>query len=106
MTGSPDSSQHMSCTQVTNCHCSGCFNHYVTNGHVSSSPEICGEACEADSNCAFSLYDAISTKCFYYDEAQYSSANITYEQTSAHEQFTCYHKAHTVAPTTTPPTAQ
>merc|ERR1711998_603084 len=82
------------------CNCAGCYNHYQTNGHILSSKEICADTCErnvpvkADGSavtCAFSLFDEVSTKCYYYDAAQV--ANLTYAASSAdeHARYSCYH---------------
>lgn len=84
--------------RTENCHCTGCHAHYQTNGHIISSKEDCADTCyrnvpvKADGSsttCAFSLYDAVSTKCYYYDAAQ--TAGISYQATGS-AQFSCYHK--------------
>merc|ERR1711998_310508 len=83
------------------CNCAGCYNHYQTNGHIPSSKEDCADTCyrnEAlDANgdsvtCAFSLYDEITTKCYYYNAAQVSSISYTASGAAEHARYSCYHK--------------
>merc|ERR1719181_607708 len=85
----PAPTQQPSATAV-NCHCTNCKNHYRHNEHIKSSPDLCGSTCQEESQCAFSLYDAATTKCYYYNLQQLAS--IMYTRRAESSQFTCYHK--------------
>jgi len=78
-------------SEVTNCHCTGCHDHYATNGHVASSHELCHEQCVGDSSCKFALYNTGTTKCYLYNAAQ--KANISYKSESTATAYSCYDKA-------------
>jgi len=74
--------------EVKFCHCNDCKDHYKTNGHVETSPEICGSTCQAESRCKFALFNPVTTKCYYYDKTE----DFHYESGSEVATF-CYHKA-------------
>ena len=62
--------------QVHNCHCTGCDSHFKTNEHVEKSPTLCGEFCDDEPNCRFSLFNSATTKCYLYDQSQVSQIKI------------------------------
>jgi len=90
------------------CHCQGCDGHYNRTEHVHFTSLSCGEWCQEDSQCTFSLHDKVSKKCYLYDKAQakiqdHSSSDcndsskdlLCYETgQSGRDQYTCYHKCH------------
>jgi len=77
--------------EVSNCHCTGCHDHYATNDHVPSSHELCHEQCVGDSSCKFALYNTGTTKCYLYNAAQ--KASISYTADSTASAYSCYDKA-------------
>jgi len=76
---------------VDSCHCSGCHDHFATNGHVPSSHEKCIEQCRGNSNCKFSLYHTITTKCYLYNAAQ--RAKLSYEWRGTDNKISCFDNA-------------
>ena len=80
----------MCVNQVTYCHCTGCESHYKTNQHTAKSPTLCGDFCVSEVKCQFSLFDAGSTRCYLYDQAQFSK--ITFIRRPEAKPYTCYKK--------------
>jgi len=82
---------------LSNCHCSGCHNHYARNEHVEKDATSCAAWCNTEGNkCAFSLFDSSTTKCYLYSETVIRNNHITVLPKSAatHGKYTCYTKVH------------
>jgi len=82
---------------VHNCHCTGCDSHFKTNEHVEKSPTLCGEFCDDEPNCRFSLFNSATTKCYLYDQSQVSQIKIVPTGSSIYTCYTKYHLHHGVA---------
>merc|ERR1711985_22832 len=82
---------------LSNCHCSGCHNHYARNEHVEKDATSCAAWCNTEGNkCAFSLFDSSTTKCYLYSETVIRNNHITVlpKSSATHGKYTCYTKVH------------
>ena len=82
----------------------GCESHYQDSNHIQHCKETttwdngdvcegCGDYCENEPRCRFSMFNEVTAKCYLYDEDQTNNIAAKSMSAATHSIYTCYRKA-------------